>query len=96
MGLSALTDSVSSWMTHTMYPMDGKDVGSKTEQEDFEDFLLKKALNESGGSRLPVRWQAPELNDPQVDHPVLESKESDIYAWSCVCYEVCSQLYDVI
>ena len=35
-----------------------------------------------------IRWQAPELNDPEIDHPVQNSKESDIYAWGCVCYEV--------
>jgi hypothetical protein len=35
-----------------------------------------------------VRWQAPELNDPEKDEFVHNSKESDVYAWSCVCYEV--------
>lgn len=38
-----------------------------------------------GGS---IRWQAPELFGADNDEVVPNSKESDIYAWSCVCYEV--------
>ena len=44
----------------------------------------------TGGS---VRWQAPELNDPASDTVVHNSKESDVYAFSCVCYEVCNSMY---
>ena len=43
------------------------------------------AVGSNGGT---ARWQAPELNDPETDLPVQNSKESDIYAWGCVCYEV--------
>lgn len=35
-----------------------------------------------------MRWQAPELFDVNNDEAVHNSKASDIYAWSCVCYEV--------
>lgn len=38
-----------------------------------------------GGS---IRWQAPELFDVENDEVVHNSEASDIYAWSCVCYEV--------
>ena len=41
------------------------------------------AVASKGGT---TRWQAPELNEgDEVEH---NSEESDIYAWSCVCYEV--------
>ena len=40
------------------------------------------AVGSKGGT---ARWQAPELNGDVVVH---NSKGSDIYAWSCVCYEV--------
>lgn len=33
-----------------------------------------------------VRWKAPELIDPEKDNG--PTKESDIYAFGCVCYEV--------
>ncbi|KAG6832085.1 hypothetical protein H0H87_002913 [Tephrocybe sp. NHM501043] len=38
-----------------------------------------------GGS---LRWQAPELFDLENDENVPNTAASDIYAWSCVCYEV--------
>ncbi|KAF8996195.1 kinase-like domain-containing protein [Cyathus striatus] len=38
----------------------------------------------SGGT---ICWQAPELFDSAVDHAIL-TKESDVYAFGCVCYEV--------
>ena len=44
------------------------------------------AAASKGGS---LRWQAPELNDPEHDEVVHNSKESDIYALGCVFYEVC-------
>lgn len=40
----------------------------------------------------PARWQAPELNDAENDI-IHDTTESDIYAWSCVCYEVCVYLH---
>ena len=44
-----------------------------------------QSVGRKGGS---TRWQAPELVDPERDEVVPNSKESDVYAWSCVCYEV--------
>jgi len=38
-----------------------------------------------GGS---VRWQAPELFDVETDDVVHNSKPSDVYAFSCVVYEI--------
>ncbi|GLB41983.1 putative protein tyrosine kinase [Lyophyllum shimeji] len=38
-----------------------------------------------GGS---VRWQAPELIDMENDEVVENTEASDVYAWSCVCYEI--------
>ncbi|KAF8071435.1 kinase-like domain-containing protein [Lyophyllum atratum] len=40
-----------------------------------------------GGS---VRWQAPELFDSEMDELVKNTEASDVYAWSCVCYEIFS------
>ncbi|KAF8064400.1 kinase-like domain-containing protein [Lyophyllum atratum] len=37
-----------------------------------------------GGS---ARWQAPELFDMEDDEAMSNTKASDVYAWSCVCYE---------
>ncbi|KAF8996202.1 kinase-like domain-containing protein [Cyathus striatus] len=34
-----------------------------------------------------VRWQAPELVDPDIED-VRTTKESDVYAFACVCYEL--------
>jgi hypothetical protein len=73
-------------MPHLLDPTAGEDVLVGTKMGQIDDLVLEKAMNRSGGS---LRWQAPELNDPETDHPVLDSKESNIYAWSCVCYEVC-------
>lgn len=42
----------------------------------------------SGGT---VRWQAPELIDP-AHEDTRAGKASDIYAFACVCYEVCKNL----
>ncbi|KAG6818428.1 hypothetical protein H0H93_005072, partial [Arthromyces matolae] len=35
-----------------------------------------------------VRWQAPELFDPEGDKERHNSEWSDIYAWACVAYEI--------
>lgn len=57
----------------------------------------QSAAASKGGT---ARWQAPELNDPEEDDDdndddervgdnyLHNTKESDVYAWSCVCYEV--------
>ncbi|KAG6905877.1 hypothetical protein DXG01_017127 [Tephrocybe rancida] len=34
-----------------------------------------------------VRWQAPELFDPESDEEKRNSEASDMYAWACVAYE---------
>jgi serine/threonine protein kinase len=38
-----------------------------------------------------MRWLAPELLSPDENHR--SSKASDIYAFACVCYEVCYPLH---
>lgn len=43
------------------------------------------SLASKGGS---VRWQAPELIDIENDEVVANTEASDVYAWSCVCYEI--------
>ncbi|KAG6811002.1 hypothetical protein H0H92_009379, partial [Tricholoma furcatifolium] len=43
----------------------------------------------SGASRGgTVAWQAPELLDPDNDEDAKNTKESDVYAWGCVAYEI--------
>ncbi|KAG6821925.1 hypothetical protein H0H92_016080, partial [Tricholoma furcatifolium] len=43
----------------------------------------------SGASRGgTVAWQAPELLDPDLDEDAKNTKESDVYAWGCVAYEI--------
>lgn len=52
--------------------------------------ILHWTSHSSAGSKGgSARWQAPELNDPERDEVVHNSMETDVYAWSCVCYEVC-------
>lgn len=40
-----------------------------------------------------VRWQAPELLDSEPQGPTANAKESDVYAFACVCYEVLGLVY---
>ncbi|KAG6910118.1 hypothetical protein DXG01_013172, partial [Tephrocybe rancida] len=35
-----------------------------------------------------ARWQAPELFDPETEETVYTTKESDIYAFGCLAYEI--------
>ncbi|KAG6831470.1 hypothetical protein H0H92_010379 [Tricholoma furcatifolium] len=42
-------------------------------------------LSSKGGS---VRWQAPELFNPEGEEDIINTYESDIYAWACVAYEI--------
>ncbi|KAG6917279.1 hypothetical protein DXG01_003227 [Tephrocybe rancida] len=35
-----------------------------------------------------VRWQAPELFDPEGEEEKRNSEASDMYAWACVAYEI--------
>ncbi|KAG6901527.1 hypothetical protein C0995_010826, partial [Termitomyces sp. Mi166 len=43
------------------------------------------SMSSKGGS---VRWQAPELFDANTDNLVQNTERSDVYAWSCVCFEI--------
>jgi serine/threonine protein kinase len=39
-----------------------------------------------------LRWQAPELLDPELDDASCRATSaSDVYAYACVCYEVLSR-----
>ncbi|KAG6812133.1 hypothetical protein H0H92_004248 [Tricholoma furcatifolium] len=42
-------------------------------------------LYSKGGT---ARWQAPEILDPEGDEGIHNTTASDIYAWSCVAYEI--------
>lgn len=51
--------------------------------------ILNLASHSSAASKGgSVRWQAPELFDVEEDILVHNSKASDVYALSCVFYEV--------
>ncbi|KAF8074585.1 kinase-like domain-containing protein [Lyophyllum atratum] len=51
--------------------------------------ILKWASQSSVASRGgTVRWQAPELLHPGSFDEMRNTKASDIYAWSCVAYEI--------
>ncbi|KAG6809628.1 hypothetical protein H0H92_015483 [Tricholoma furcatifolium] len=43
------------------------------------------SVGSKGGT---IRWQAPELFNPEGDEEVHNTKASDIYAWACVAYEI--------
>ena len=55
--------------------------------KDFTSLAVTSApITRTGGT---LRWQAPELLDPNVDDENCKSTlASDIYAYACVCYEV--------
>lgn len=48
-------------------------------------WTAESTVASKGGS---VRWQAPELLDFHEDTVIHNSKASDVYAMSCVFYEV--------
>ncbi|KAG6830403.1 hypothetical protein H0H92_000899 [Tricholoma furcatifolium] len=51
--------------------------------------ILAWTSNSSASSRGgSIRWQAPELLDFISDTSPKNTTESDIYAWSCVCFEI--------
>ena len=56
---------------------------SAVDDRQIKHWTSQSAVGSKGGT---ARWQAPELNER--DDVIHNSKESDIYAWSCVCYEV--------
>ena len=49
--------------------------------------MLKWTSESSENTGGTVRWQAPELFDPENEDSK-PTKETDVYAFSCVCYEV--------
>ncbi|KAG6830267.1 hypothetical protein H0H92_001533 [Tricholoma furcatifolium] len=59
-------------------------ISSLADQE-ILSMTSSSSLASPGGS---VRWQAPELFDPEPDDEVRSTEASDIYAWSCVAYEI--------
>ncbi|KAG6878412.1 hypothetical protein C0993_007013 [Termitomyces sp. T159_Od127] len=48
-------------------------------------WTTQSTIASKGGT---VRWQAPELLAEQDDSKIQNTKESDVYAWASVCYEV--------
>ncbi|KAF8056270.1 kinase-like domain-containing protein [Lyophyllum atratum] len=48
-------------------------------------WATRSAAASQGGT---IRWQAPELFGVDNDEVVMNSVASDVYAWSCVCYEI--------
>ncbi|KAF8071537.1 armadillo-type protein [Lyophyllum atratum] len=51
--------------------------------------ILAWTSHSSAGSKGgSLRWQAPELFDLENDEIVQNTTASDVYAWSCVCYEI--------
>ncbi|KAF8996199.1 kinase-like domain-containing protein, partial [Cyathus striatus] len=58
-------------------------MSSMTDSEILKWSSLQSTVS-TGGT---THWQAPELFDPAVDHAIL-TKESNVYAFGCVCYEV--------
>ena len=49
--------------------------------------MLTWTSESSANTGGTVRWQAPELFDPEKENSK-PTKETDVYAFSCVCYEV--------
>ncbi|KAG5724543.1 putative serine/threonine-protein kinase [Termitomyces sp. T112] len=51
------------------------------------DTMKINAYSSESSTGGAVRWQAPELFDPERDD-VRSTEASDIYAWACVAYEI--------
>ncbi|KAG6839081.1 hypothetical protein C0991_006147, partial [Blastosporella zonata] len=47
--------------------------------------MTSSSIASKGGT---VRWQAPELFDPEKDEDIHNTAASDIYAWAGVAYEI--------
>ena len=55
--------------------------------KDSKSFAITTAVSIRTTGTL--RWQAPELLDPESDDALcVNSMASDVYAYACVCYEV--------
>ncbi|KAG6846373.1 hypothetical protein H0H93_014379, partial [Arthromyces matolae] len=52
-----------------------------------KDILAWTSMSSAASKGGTVRWQAPELFDPEGDEEIRNSQETDIYAWACVAYE---------
>ena len=50
--------------------------------------MLTWTSESSANTTGTVRWKAPELFNPE-NGKSKSTKETDVYAFSCVCYEVC-------
>ncbi|KAF8066910.1 kinase-like domain-containing protein [Lyophyllum atratum] len=58
---------------------------SSVSDKEILAWTTQSAAASQGGT---VRWQAPELFDVDNDEVVENNVASDVYAWSCVCYEI--------
>lgn len=46
---------------------------------------MQSTVESKGGT---IRWQAPEIIHPPSEEDAYPTRQSDIYAFACVCYEV--------
>ncbi|KAG6905876.1 hypothetical protein DXG01_017126 [Tephrocybe rancida] len=58
-----------------------------------KEILALTSYSSAASKGGTVRWQAPELFDPEGDEEKHNSNASDIYAWACIGYEVRELLY---
>jgi len=58
---------------------------SSISDKDILAWTTHSSAASKGGT---VRWQAPELFDPEGDVDIHNTAASDMYAWSCVGYEI--------
>ncbi|KAG6890510.1 hypothetical protein C0995_007709 [Termitomyces sp. Mi166 len=58
---------------------------SSISDKDILNWTSCSSAASKGGS---VRWQAPELFEPEGDNDIPNSEATDIYAWACVAYEI--------
>jgi len=53
-----------------------------------KDILAWTSFSSIGSKGGTVRWQSPELFDPEGEDDIRNTLASDMYAWSCVVYEI--------
>ncbi|KAG6824366.1 hypothetical protein H0H92_007094 [Tricholoma furcatifolium] len=58
---------------------------SSVSDKEILTWTSHSAMSSKGGT---VRWQAPELFNPEEEEDILNTPASDIYAWACVAYEI--------